>query len=641
MAQRLKTCQFAFPMLASLTNNTLTNLTQISVFIPESSITIRRAWVDISMDDITTASGDINTKTVDLRLGAASYSTTGSVNNLANTGENISLFLERDFTSYFQSNWSGTSMTCDVRLQINQSSGTTLGMYNVCCILNITYEYDDASATHLKTVWIPLNAPSGALPTVKTSHDTIPALNTYLPEDSKTYRDIFIVNQFNTNQNSATTYTINYELSSLGPTGIFYSGTLATDRWSRFVWDLGTGIATTGTYSFNVHSSTSSRQNAMQSWMCVTYEFNPSSTTGVMNSILLPIEIQPAGNSALLPQRSIKNFYVQESGVSLQRLANYLFWQNAVADAGIFFKIGSGSYFTYTIGGANSVGGNKGAMIRNDTPSGISFGRGKNTLFLDTYNTQSLGSGLTSIHHSPISSLWMVNYTSNKHPSGVGAHNHTVLWPIHMDEYTSLNSKTLVTGQLTSGIVIPETDYFIAAYGLKAELMWNQSGSNQMGGFSITAERVSGVEAHYTSFEKLVSTTTVDDVEVGLKTFISENDTVFKRYSNDWDTSRLDIEKNRKYVAFYGQSPPFLNSITHILTYHSIGYKVSGNITNSNGGTVNIDLHRYSNKERLTSTSRVGNGAYTLTWFDNTEPVYCVAYENNTYKGMSGTGIAS
>jgi len=56
MAVRLKTIQFSFPATATMANDTLTTLTQISVFLPETGTkTIRNAIVEISMDDIVTA----------------------------------------------------------------------------------------------------------------------------------------------------------------------------------------------------------------------------------------------------------------------------------------------------------------------------------------------------------------------------------------------------------------------------------------------------------------------------------------------------------------------------------------------------------------------------------------------------------
>ena len=175
MTSRLKTVQFAWPTLPSLVNNTLTTFTQITVYLPEVSKTIRAAWVELSMDDvITVTGGSLTTKTVNLRLGAASYTSTTNANTLTNSGENLSCFLTRDFTSHFTTNWSGTSMTCDLQAQVNQSTGTTTGMVNVSATLHITYEYDDSATNQLKTVYIPLNAPATTLPTSKTSHESEP-----------------------------------------------------------------------------------------------------------------------------------------------------------------------------------------------------------------------------------------------------------------------------------------------------------------------------------------------------------------------------------------------------------------------------------------------------------------------------------
>jgi hypothetical protein len=216
MATRLKTVQFAWPTLASLPNNTLTTFTQITVYLPEATKTIKKAWVEFSADDIiTNTGGSLTTKTINLRLGAASYTSTTNANTLTNSGENISHFITRDFTNHFTTNWTGTSMTCDLQAQINQSTGTTTGFVNASATLHITYEYDDSATTHLKTVYIPLNAPVTELPTTKTSHDTIPALDTYLPEASKTYRNIHVVTQANTNQASTTDHTMTFQLIQL------------------------------------------------------------------------------------------------------------------------------------------------------------------------------------------------------------------------------------------------------------------------------------------------------------------------------------------------------------------------------------------------------------------------------------------
>ena len=161
MATRLKTVQYSFPILGSLTNNVATNLTQITVYLPETGTkTFRKVVAKLTCDDIISATGgSITARTLSLRLGAAAYTTVTNATTLTNSAENLSLYYSADFTSHFTTNWTGTSMTCDVQTLVNQSTGTTLGMVNVAVTLDITYEYDDTSTTQLKTVWIPLNAP--------------------------------------------------------------------------------------------------------------------------------------------------------------------------------------------------------------------------------------------------------------------------------------------------------------------------------------------------------------------------------------------------------------------------------------------------------------------------------------------------
>lgn len=626
---RLKTVQYAFPALASLANNTLTNLTQITVYLPESSVSIAKAWVEISMDDIITATGGtLTTKTVDLRLGAASYTSTTNTNGLSNTGENMSFFVERDFTSHFKTNWTGTSMTCDVRLQINQSTGTTLGMVNVCCILNITYEYDDSSSTQLKTVLIPLDAPKTQLPNSKTSHDTIPALDTYLPESSKTYRNIFIVTQANTNTIAATDHTVTYELSSLGTTTTGnYESALVTDRWTRYVWQITSYITTDTSHTFNVWASITQRHHCMQAWLVVTYEFDPSATTSVLNSIVLPADYYPplGGTSVDDYQRSITSFYVEESGVSLNKLAAY-FFMSTNSNVSLSGRVGSGTFLSYISTGSAVVAGVKGLMCRNDSPSGINFSRGKNNLFFDSYDISA------SQRYGNTSLFWIVNYTSDKSDFGIGAHNHTVMWPIYLQN-TSAAAQQLITS--TGAIQIPESNYFASNIGYKMDLM-NQGTVPSC--ISIKTQRSSGEGAFI--YEKIYTDGSSSDGEAGLITIYSSDQGLFKKWPNDPNPNKLLLELGRKYSLNSSVGAIMFNSLIKYVTYHTITYPVSGNISNSNGGTVSVDLLDFNTKQTLLETTVTGNNSFSFSWYDNTEPVICCAYENNSYKGISSSGYA-
>ena len=301
MATRLKTVKYAFPALASLVNNTLTTLTQITIYLPETGTkTFRSVTAHVTMDDIITVTGGtLTTKTLNCRLGAAAYTSVANANALTNSGENASFWLSADYTSHFTTNWTGTSMTCDFQLQINQSTGTTTGMVNVCVTLDITYEYDDTSTTHVKTVMIPLNAPVGAIATAATTYDTIPVLDTYLPESTKAYRQIFVVMQGNEHRNTATTdHTMTLRVGTATVTTGNYEGALASDRFFRYVWDVTSAYPSTAATQTWQPTATVARVNHFQAYLVVTYEFDASASTTIMNSLMLPMDLaSPMGGT--------------------------------------------------------------------------------------------------------------------------------------------------------------------------------------------------------------------------------------------------------------------------------------------------------------------------------------------------------
>jgi hypothetical protein len=77
------------------------------------------------------------------------------------------------------------------------------------------------------------------------------------------------------------------------------------------------------------------------------------------------------------------------------------------------------------------------------------------------------------------------------------------------------------------------------------------------------------------------------------------------------------------------------------LTYHAITFTVTGTVSDSAGGTVNLACYRKSDGLKLGSTSRVGNGSYTITIYDNTETVFAEARESAALLGRSDDGTAT
>ncbi len=638
MAQRLKTVEYAFPILNSLVNNTLTNLSQITLYLPESNKSFKSVELRITCDDIITATGgSLTTKTINLRLGSADYLSTTNAGTLTHSGENISHLFVRDFTSHFNTNWSGTSMTCDAQIIINQSTGTTLGMVNVCARLYISYEYDDTSTTHIKTVYIPLNAPVTNLETTRpASFDTIPALDTYLPEVGKNIRDYFI--WFGANTSLATTNTVDHNLSfqidsDTEEVSGNYEAALATDRWTEYIFK--PTFTTNTTHEIRVWTSTGgvSRHACPQLYLVVTYEFNPTDTTIVMNSLLLPMDWEsPAGVSSTIFQRAERELMIQEPGtITLQKLALFTNYATPISPAGNYrFRIGTGSWITLTYSGSGVSAGQRGHMLRND--EAFSLSRGRNILQADCY------SGSATATPTNISSFWVVNYTSGKASAGVGAHNHTVFQNI-LTHGTGGAVLQMTTASVPF-ISIPETSFYIVGLGMVFE--WMSNSTINPTGSIVQAERL--VSEGGLKFESIYIDANSSDPEPGIFSNYSQARSLFQRWPNDADSRRIAVENSRRFktaLTNISMSDGCWHlRLASIVTYHSITYTVSGSISNSNNRKVYLYLHRESNGEILLTTSRTGDGSYSFTWYDNTENLYVEAYGDNSFKGRSAFGLA-
>ena len=281
-------------------------------------------------------------------------------------------------------------------------------------------------------------------------------------------------------------------------------------------------------------------------------------------------------------------------------------------------------------GGAGVVAGSKGLMIRNDAPTGIALGRGRNNLFVDLYNTSTAQRG------GGVSVLWLVNYTARLADSGHSAHSHTASYLIHTHGTGASVQDVLTT---TNAPLIPETDYFISALGMSLEYF--TSGAAAKGAASIVAERL--VAEGGLKWERVYSDAGIDDAEVGQYYALAQIRSLFNRWNGDADTARLAIETNRRYrvtIPSSAATTAFIHKLTFDLTYHSITYAITGRIKGSAGGTVTVSLHRTATGEKVLTTTVTGNATFSFTWYDDTEEVYVMATESATLRNISASVLA-
>jgi hypothetical protein len=472
MTTRLKTVEFAHPSYTtSITDNTLTTMTQITVYLPETGTkTFRSVIATVSASITGTAAGNLTTRQLQCRLGAAAYTAHTNSNAITNSGEDIIAFHSADLTAHFTTNWSGTSMTFDSQVLFD-SAGTTPAEINACVTLSVTYEYDDTSTTQIKTVRIPLNWPTTTLATTKpgSAVATIPQLSTELPESSKVFRSLHTVIQGNAaNIANTTDLTITQQLdTTTAHTSGGFESALATDYWFRYVWDCSAVLNTSTSMGWYVYSNVA-RMNHCQAWLVVTYEFDASASTGVYVSVMLPNDFDSpmGGTTSSDYQRTTRELFIQEPGtITTKAISFYPMWTQVGAISTLNFRVGTGSFISYTDAAAQLAGGN-GAMVRND--SAYTLARGRNTMVFDAYRSDTTDLGWS------LSGFWIVNYTADKPSQGYGAANHTVIWNLGATVFDGAATQVSKSIAATAP-VIPETDYYMTALGVRLEI--NQNGT--------------------------------------------------------------------------------------------------------------------------------------------------------------------
>lgn len=632
MATRTKTIRYAHPPLASMVDNTLTSLTQITIYIPETVVSFQSVVARVTCMQTATATGNVTTRRLECRLGAAAYTTHTNSNLYTGSAEDIFVQHAVDLTSHFTSNWSGTSMTFDSQALMD---GTAAGVAwtNICVEVFITYQYDDTASTQIKTVYIPLNMPATNLATTKpgTALATIPNLSTELPEASKTFRNHFITVQGNVNRAGTTDLTMTMQLDSTSAhtTGVF-EGVSNTDYFYRYIWDASTldTSASMGWYAY----ANATDFNHSQAWLTVTYEFDATSSNDMFNSVILPMELATpiGGTTSSDYQRGSREFWIQEPGtITTKQTAFYVFFDHAAAIAGLNFRIGTGSFVAYT-NIAATLAGSDAAMVRND--SAFTLARGRNTVNFDCYRTDTADFGTN------ISGFWVLNYTSGKPTGGYGEANHTIFYNMGSTFDGAASSLRSISAMAPA---ISATNYFLNAVGVNYKYHSNSTGNPA--GISITAERLASGEGGL-EWEPIYTDVARTDPETGIHECWAQARTFFKRYPTDADPNRVDIETARRWRAFSANASTTFDYLDMVITYHTISYTVADSISGFSG-TVDLELHRSKDDssrpgELIATTTRSGDGAFSFVWYDNTVPVF-VRADDGTNVGTSQEDLAS
>jgi hypothetical protein len=632
MAVREKTIEYGFPTYGpSVASGTRYDFSAITLYIPETTSRVfRSVIIEVYAEDNVTTAASITANLVGIKLGSTSFTDTSNTVTITNSGEQCSWMVQTDVTAYFTSNFgSGSSQTCQVGCSFTGAAAT-----NRTAKIIITYEYEEQD-TQVKTVRIPLESGTGALTTslVEIGTNQVPALDTFLPETSKTYRCIWFEIEGNDANNGTTDYYLQYALTSesaASTNGNIEAG-LNSARWFRYNWvrnDLNTSAASGFRLAtFNIAGGTFDHLSIT---LCVTYEYSSTSSTTILNSLALPFRVNPgstSGSSSADKDLMDISFYIEEpTTITLVQSGIKLHWLNDAA-SNLSIMCGSQSARTYN-DSARAFCGGIACTHRIDSGAaqgaGITLARGKNTFLCYVY------SSVANVRHNGLTGVLYLNYTSGKHTGGVDVHNHTLIYSVH-----NKNANLYLVQAAAASPYIPETNYYVNHMGIRIVTNKDQT-TCLLGNAGMTCEWMTG-EEYSEGTQDLGAVLGLSDAEQGVCMFHRDVSDFFYRWPLDTNAvrDRMPLEVSRNW--FLSVSKQVCSSQLYI-TYHAATYNVAGTITGTGGGTVTWKVHKDSDG------TIIGNGTGTspsIIWYDNTEDLYIEAYEDATHVGRSAKGTAT
>ena len=648
MTLRLKTIEFAcntnVSTLAAATKRVLSGATQI--FIPESSITFKSVMLEVVVSGDNTTAGNLTVPTIGIILNAVAESTTVLQNPPVNSSLNESWQFSTDVTNYFTTNWTGTAMNWYVA-----QTYSTIATANHSAKITITYQYDESiSDTQIKTIRIPIESTRTLL---TSSFQTvggataIPAFKgAYLPETGVTIRQIFLDIQTNSVTTTTTNFSGQTRVDAGGVTGTpinFWrqQAALTSSLWTRSFIDI-TSLNLTGTTALNAISSTTNRFALFGGTVTCTYEYDSTGSTTIYNSLMLgavDTSGYVGGPTSSDSSRWIKDIYIEEpDNITMKESGALLYF---IDSTGFTFNVrvsgstSGQSYQSYVVTSGGILGGQYSLCHRVDSggQNGVEFTnlkRGLNKYIIDFYsNTLQVGWNLSGI--------LILNYTSSKHTSGVGAHSHTCFQYIMSGETaTRVKTSTILTSAQ-----IPEPNYSLL--NVLSYVSSNNSAPTADQAYILKCQILSGE----TTREGWIDMFNVQGKTSGnnyLNTIYGCRDIFYRWVGDNEDNSKLNIESPRLFRL--DSSPTSYSYAGYYYTYNNILFTVSGYCYNYTGDGSGIPIKIYkqaistSDESVLALTTTVG-GYFSGLWIDDNDILYADAIQDSTHIGRSLNNTAS
>lgn len=631
MATRSKTVEFIYKVdILSLAANTKRTFTGNTIYLPEGSKVFKSVTMVATWGDDGTAATSPTNWILGVKLGGAAESAATVTDTVTNSAEAWTFRARRDVTAYFTTNWSGTSMTWEASVQ---QAGSATQNHSVKLI--VTYEYDDTTTTHIKTVRIPIESTRALLTTTYQTvggATAIPAIGgSFLPESTKTVRQVWVELWGSEATAAATDFVVQARIN--GGANIDWwdsEASMTSSRWAYGIIDITAEDLTAARSLECISTLTSSRMTQVGGMVCVTYEFDSSASTTILNSILIGgvDSVGYMGGTAVGDEDAwTRSIYIDEPGTITMLPSAVALFLNDSGTMTVNVAVGAQTDTAYVLTAGGIQAGQFSLVHRIDSAgakgtAGMTLARGANSYTIQT-RSATAGAGWA------LSGFLLLNYTSGKSTSGVGTHAQTRYF--HLAD-TAADSSVRQVNDVTTP-TIPETWHYLvgAVIDIDAQVTATASGS-----MALMLERTAGA-----GWDPTFTATFRGDNELSLMTPFGAARTTWQRWPGDPDDSRADIEVARDWRL--DANPAMWASWGMWVTWHSHQWTVSGTVSgyaDADGAGLTVKVYRASNDEHVLTLTTTAGGAFTSPWFDNVDELYCAVYEDSTHVGRSSNAVA-
>lgn len=648
-SNRVKTVEYMLPNIdtqqaCAISAGTYLDSADKTIYVPETtSRTILAARLEVTAYNYLYANSS-NVSGWGVRCscdGGSNWTAVTQAATLNESDENYTYLMVADVTAEFTARFSGTSDTVRWGYYVYASAVTT-GFGPATAKLILTYEYDDtAHSTRVKTVRIPIESLNGRLTTSYaeicqgTAVNQIPQLtgsgSPFLPEASVVIRQAFLELWANTVPNATTDGALTLRLDTAGTTYTLpaYDNTQDSSSTIKVMWDLSAETFTAAKALYAVVTGTT-MIGFLGGWMTVTYEYDHSSSTTILNSLFMGLG-SDSNNALASGDKSVVSVErsLQEPGtLTLKQSGIWITYQSGNTSDTFTFKAGSQTATGYTPTADGSMCGMSSIVHRIDSGgyrgAALTLARGPNTFTAEWYTG-------TANRVGNVSCAMILNYTSDKASGGDGAHAHSVHFPILGSNRAFA---TAVQASATVNPKIIESDYWLLG---AMPIIYCTGLGVALDGYVLDVERLFG---EGNGWENLFSSMYTGVAENGCWMNYSACRFAFKRWPNDTDSSRMDIEGARTW-RIYGQSKQY--GLGLWVTWHSHTFTISGTVSgyaDADGAGLTVKVYKEGGEYIGSATTGAG-GTFSLTWYDNTGNYFARCEEDSTHVGASVAGTPS